>query len=137
MRKTFELLFIVCFVFACGNKKNPSTSEAKDSIVVPTDSFEMEHMAVNMVFDIPEVKQKAEEIKLTSKNEIDIGASVLDYPHQNKKGYFRIVIEATNSDVYPLPLFTFDVFFPSLDICYWDTIQKKQIPIEEWRGLTK
>ncbi len=136
-----KIILCSAFIFSitlpgCGNRKTTrELSEKKDSIQIPTDSFEMEHMAVNMVFDLPEVKMKSEEID--KKNNLDLSALVTDYPHQNKKGYFNVEISASSSDIYPLPFFNFHVYFPSLDILFLDTITKKEIPLDEWRKLPK
>lgn len=130
MMNKFFLLIALVLLSSC-NRSKPPLSNKTDVDSIPTDSFEMEHMVVNACFDLPEVKKSGEE--MINKYDADINADVAEYPHQNKRGYFHVRIWSTNSDLFPLPLFNFHVYFPSMEIYYLDTLKHQELSLGNWR----
>ena len=139
--KTILITFLsLALIVACG-KKNPDTQVKNDSIKstsadtaqkeVPSDTSD-EEKAINLVMDLPEVKDQANIIETESKGKHHLAAMILETPEENGQGYYFVKVSEDNEQSL-VGIYSFYVYLPSEEIKFYDPIEDNVISLEEWR----
>jgi hypothetical protein len=132
-KKAFLFLLIVLSLASCGKTSNQTETKAADSSAVvqqtPADSL-TEDIVMEMVFALPEVKERADYIEKETKGQRHMQALINQAPDATTNYYWVKAGEDNGTNF--VTHFNFLVY-PDRKIMYYDAINDTTITLDAWR----
>lgn len=101
------------------------------SIRVQAQNKQKESKILDKIFELKEVRQRAEYIKLASKGERHLSAIIYSKPSKDEP-YYWVKVWEDNGDSY-VSHFHFFVYPDPFEIKYYNVAEDTAISLEEWR----
>ena len=136
-----HLLHVLLFltgscIISCATEKDPPAPEVIEEPVVLTDSVLIEHEIVTAVFQVPEIKHRIAEKEKRNPGVSSTTISVTHPEAPDNLYYTAVVDDLADDDSTWYVLAIFHVYYPPLEILYFDTLTQRAYTREQWQNAT-